>query len=222
MRGSLKKPAAAAALLLASASALAIPEATLQWIQPGGTTSGSDVVEIWVRLTVSPTATESLVLDGTTTGIAPEILAEFAEVSGVYNGSLADCVGTFWPQSGCYDAGSAWIFNFYYGDGNFGDARGTLAPGQSQDFLYATFTPQNGPVTPGTYTFSNAELQFNIVGLDFDGNALYRNVTIAATCPGGEDACAFSRVVAVPEPGTYGMMALGLGLLGWVARRRAR
>lgn len=222
MRVSLKKPAAAAALLLASASALAIPEATLQWIQPSGATSGTDIVEVWVRLTVSPDATESLVLDGTTTGIAPEILAEFAEITGVYNGSLAYCSGTFWPENACYDTGSAWAFNFNYGDGNFGDTHGTLAPGQSLDFLYGSFTPQNGPVASGTYTFAHAELQLNIMGLDFEGNAIYRSITIAGTCPGGEDACAFSRVVAVPEPGTYGMMALGLGVLGWAARRRTR
>lgn len=55
----------------------------------------------------------------------------------------------------------------------------------------------------------------------FDGNgACY------SPLPGAENQSQFAldnlQVAAIPEPETYAMMGLGLGLVGWMSRRRAR
>ncbi len=50
-----------------------------------------------------------------------------------------------------------------------------------------------------------------------DGRA-YLNIH-STTFPGGEIR-GFLAPVEVPEPSTYAMLLLGLGLLGWGARRR--
>ncbi len=74
--------------------------------------------------------------------------------------------------------------------------------------------------TPGTtYNYSN-----NLIGLEkgdrdktsFAGDTLSFNWT--ASSPGDH----IRVMTAVPEPGSYALMAAGLGALGFVARRRAK
>lgn len=61
-----------------------------------------------------------------------------------------------------------------------------------------------------TWTFNNTKLT------DFSAFQLHVN---SVTTSGG--SVKFTQMAAVPEPETYGMLLVGLGLIGFVARRRA-
>lgn len=101
----------------------------------------------------------------------------------------------------------------------------TLAAGSHMDYLFGTFVPSAGPVAAGTYEFYRSVVWLDVNGLAADGHQLNTVAFPSQTCNGDSAAaCAdvgyFSRVVAVPEPGTYAMMGLGLGLFAWWSRRR--
>ena len=59
--------------------------------------------------------------------------------------AMSDYVGSQQAISFNYDAGTSFI-----------TTSGSIAPGETRDFLFGSFTPQNGPVAPGVYSFSNA------------------------------------------------------------------
>lgn len=106
---------------------------------------------------------------------------------------------------------------------NFVDSL-SLAPGESYEYVFAQFMPTNGAASPGTYRFYRSGLDLHFEGRDDFGTYLRtESVTLGLTCPTGPtDDCAFTRIVPVPEPETYGMMLAGLGLVGLWARKRLR
>jgi hypothetical protein len=221
----LKHGAAIAALSLFALPALALPQSTLTLLQPSGTTNGTSPVQIWVTLGVDASATVPLALDGTTTSFDNNELAEFASISQVQHTVWASCSTSFWPQpplGACFDAASAWKFEFNNDPPSLMLETGSLAPGETRVYLFGSFVPQNGAVAPGIYRSSNFGFEFIVQGMDQAGAPLTRYFAIANTCDSGDAACTFTReVIAVPEPATYASMALGLAVIGgFVARRR--
>jgi len=132
------------------------------------------------------------------------------------------CSGTFTAPGMCTNGPP---YTFEFAANPFNSLPFTLAAGSSTDYLFGTFVPSSGPVAAGTYEFYRSVVWLNVGGYDVAGHALSAVVFPALTCTGDSAAaCAsvgyFSRVVAVPEPGTYALMGLGFGLLGWRLRRR--
>ena len=127
------------------------------------------------------------------------------------------CSGNFW--NGC-SGGQSYEFSWNFGADAFNGLTSlNLQPGESMTYLFGTFTPRPAGADAGTYSFSSSHAAFWVYGKSADGDDLQQWVSLAQTCPGGGD-CAFTRVVEVPEPGTYALMGAGSLLLGWVARRR--
>jgi len=87
-----------------------------------------------------------------------------------------------------------------------------LAPNSSFDFVYGSLTPGSVPVPDGTYGPITAAFAY------FDSsrsNMLQTNYSDFSFTVG-------SPVSAVPEPETYSMLLIGLGLIGFIARRKNR
>jgi len=132
------------------------------------------------------------------------------------------CSGNFGAPGQCTD-GPPYTFTFA---GDPFTEPFTLAPGASVDYLFGTFAPTSGPVAAGTYEFYRSVVWLNVYGLDAEGNFMTAVTFPASTCQFDNaidcaGASIFTRtVVAVPEPGTYALMGLGLALVGWRARRR--
>ena len=212
--------------LAASTSAWALPASTVSWVQRTGTTDGVSTVEVWLRLTVDVQANGPLVLDGSQTSFDVNDyaqLSDFATIDGIFNSGSAFCSTNFFPEpplNGCADLASPWKFEFSFTADSFFQPQATpLQPGDSRDYLFATFAPQNGPVANGVYSFSNATLFLYVTGTDAAGGNLTRDLAIGETCSALSASCSFDReVISVPEPASYGLMAMGVLGLAW--RRR--
>lgn len=73
-----------------------------------------------------------------------------------------------------------------------------------------------GSSTTNTWTFSAANLSAGNYTLTITGTAGIATIPTAKASYGGN----LTFTAAVPEPSTYGMLALGLGLVGFAARAR--
>ncbi|MCB5183812.1 FxDxF family PEP-CTERM protein [Methylobacillus gramineus] len=79
-----------------------------------------------------------------------------------------------------------------------------------------TYNFPGGSSTTNTWKFSVANLAAGSYTLTVAGVAGLATITDAQASYGGN----LTFTAAVPEPETYGMLALGLGLVGFAARRR--
>jgi hypothetical protein len=242
-----KKALALAALLGAGAAHAELPNTglpygTLTFIEPHAVVQPGEQIDVWVRFTL---AEDSQPLDLSVSaleGFAPESLptigyyydeqgtqqsAEFVEYFQPTLNSFFVCTDTF--SGGCNGDTTNYSYTFFLsseeGRPSINDSYGLiLQPGESFEYVFARFTPAEAGAAPGTYQFFTAGLLLDFYGLDAAGNHLSSDgrITLAQTCSFGQGDCGFTRVVEVPEPQTYGMLLLGLAMVGGLARRAKR
>jgi hypothetical protein len=237
--------ATASLLAVSSANAQqAFDPPSLTFLQPTGIVSATDTIYINLRFTAG---SSGFTFDSSLTNYGLDLGFLYAQtgrqVTSVTDGYLNigfGCSGTF--TNGCSGSGA---YNFAW---NFTDPTPynkttfNVAAGGNYDYLFGTFTPNAGPVAAGTYTFYRSHVIAFLSGTELveDANNPGQFIEqpfgttdqgkdwfdIAITCNDWDDSCAFTRTVLpsqpgnVPEPGSLVLIAVALGILGVIGRRR--
>jgi len=217
------------------------PGLSLSYITPSATVSSTEVIEVWVRASLDAGATALDITSDTSTffGFDGQIPRPDGELVVLYGlGAHAGCYGSFWPTDACYNSSSPYLFSFNDDARSLLVTTWSLAAGSSHDFLFGFFTPQNGPVAPGTYThfYSGPTFGYGFRRsirdasgdfLGYEPNVSSGSFDLATTCAGTgfppPDSCKFERTVAggvVPEPATLSLFGLGLVGVGVMSRRK--
>lgn len=184
-----------------------------------------------IAFTFSPSSShinvgESVVVTATISGLGDEILSAY-DLNFVWNASILH-YSIFSHSSGCNNLGPAWGDSSDCGfdsiaNGNVGPWGNSLQTDddeinakQANSFVVATMTLVGDADGVATLTLgADPDFERNFVGRD----ALSLTVDIGTACIAvGTGDCGGGQA---PEPGTYGLAAVGL-LAAGVARRRAR
>jgi hypothetical protein len=226
MRAFLTAAGAAALLVLGPApQASAAVIATLTFDEPSATVANNVSIPVWVTLALDA-GSDPLKTDpsGNVTSPDPSTLfTDHPDITRVILNNSFECSGTF--VTGCNQPTDDYNFHFNFGAASFvAPSNLDLGPGSSTHFLFGSFDPQNGATHAGTYTFYDAIFEFEGNSPDFKD---IRFNTIAQTCPGQDNACAFTRTVfeavppgtgapaaAFPEPAAWALMILGFAGAG--------
>jgi hypothetical protein len=185
-----------------------------------------------VVLIVQPATAQTVNFDGITTSAA---------VNTYYNGGISSA-GDVGPNYGIVFQENDWITTTSYGQTSSPNLAYSASGSGYVNFLsgittglnfsYGAFTDANLSVYTGldgtgtllgTYTLGqNDPFNFSFVALPFAGIG-HSAVLSAGGGQFGWDDITFGSLVpgAVPEPGTWAMMLLGFGMMGFAARRRS-
>jgi hypothetical protein len=229
--------AAIAAWVVGDAAMAAMPYGSLEFVEPEATVGAHDQIDVVLRLTIDPLSPDLVLSSGSLAGfdqadlptqgayLNPETgkgeVQDFAAITGVYLSLGFGCTDTF--TGGCNRDTTNYSYSFFLnsepGKAAIGLRRDfELAAGDSFDFVFAQFTPTEAGAQPGTYVFRSASLRLTFEGVDDQGHKLKSSYFPLAET---SDTTRFTRVVAVPEPGTFTMAAIGLAALcASLARRR--
>ncbi|MDP1535044.1 MAG: PEP-CTERM sorting domain-containing protein [Rubrivivax sp.] len=243
----LKSAIAISALTIASTGHAALgigglPFGSLEFVQRVASAAPGEKIDVWLRFTLDPLSTPLDFSSDPLTGFMPDDLPTegdffdnatqtwhrraFDQIDGAHLNTWFSCSDSF--TGGCNGDTVNYRYDFFTSSepgkpainfvSNF-----SLAAGASTDYVFAQFTPAAGGAQAGTYRFYGTGLTLNFYGTDIDGNYLTNSDhVLGQTCSLGDtDSCAFTRsVAAIPEPASYGLMALGLLVVGASVRRR--
>lgn len=216
--------AALAATALFAAPSQAAVIASLTFDQPTGIVGPGDSIDIYLTLSLDP-ASDAVTTDGAgriTSGFTDDDITDLG--GDPQDPESWTYINVFFQGGDSFTGSGAYTFDFYFaGEADFiAPANLDLQPGGSISYLFGTFTPVGGAAPNGTYAFFNSGVTFNYITTGMDDPL---SITVAETCPGFQDSCAFTRTVvggagAVPEPGAWALMILGFGGVGAMLRRR--
>lgn len=214
----------------------ALPDISLSFVQPTGTVSTTDPIEVWVHVS-SDRAIGTHV--GPTFGLdaedVPLTTKEYNWDTHQWDKETPFASYTGVSISTGYSCGPCDAFGYEFISSGWDDPQGfpsivgdTLRVG---DYRVGTFVP-TGAVVPGTYLFPlHVEFQINVTGLSASGQYLGANLlgtpgaAYQACSWGASDSCGFTRTVvaaSVPEASTMLCSLLGMAMIAGVARRRRR
>ena len=225
---------------LAGPAFAALPFGTLSFVERTGTVTADQTIPIMMRLTLDADSPAFNFSSNPLTGFDPEDIPTegqfynpdtqqyeprpFAEVTGAYLNTYYACQGDF--TNVCSPSVNySFEFNSSSSPGHpsiNGLDSFTLNPGESFEYTFGYFVPAAGGATPGVYRWNGTAVTINFRGLDADGNFLSTFGTSEISTGFSLDpSFAFERTVtAIPEPGTWALMGLGLFGIAAAARRR--
>jgi len=153
-----------------------------------------------------------------------------SSITWTWDGSLFTVTngGSGYVSEVYFDLGSGMAASFASGTGTVlftaGASPGSLPAGASVGFVSDASFDSDGGKGPPVNGINNGEsASFTITGAllgSFDAGDIAAGLHVRSLTTDGVSLVT-TTVTAVPEPETYALMLAGLGVIGWLARRRA-